>query len=62
MKLVHIISAIFLCLTSSVCLTQARETGDSVEVKLPFKDRVAVRTNALEWLVVVPNIGFEYRL
>ena len=62
MKLVHIISAIFLCLTSSVCVAQTRETGDSVEVKLPFKDRVAVRTNALEWLFVVPNIGFEYRL
>lgn len=56
------ISAILLCLAAPVYATQAVEPGDSAEVKLQFKDRIAVRTNALEWLVVIPNIGFEYRL
>mgnify|MGYP003298391005 CR=1 FL=1 len=56
------ISAILLCLAAPVYATQAVEPGDSAEVKLQFKNRIAVRTNALEWLVVIPNIGFEYRL
>lgn len=31
-------------------------------VKSPLIDRIAVRTNALDWMLTVPNIGFEIDL
>ena len=30
--------------------------------KTPFSDRIAIRTNALDWLLTVPNLGIEYDL
>lgn len=30
--------------------------------KTPFIDRIAIRTNALDWLLTIPNVGFEFDL
>lgn len=32
------------------------------ETKAPFIDRIAFRTNALDWLLTIPNVGFEMDL
>lgn len=32
------------------------------EYSIPFVDRIAVRTNALDWMLTIPNIAFEYDL
>lgn len=40
----------------------AAEVSASEKEKLSFSDRVALRTNALEWMFVIPNFGVEYRI
>lgn len=35
-----------------------REQNDTV----PFKDRVSIRTNMVDWVLMQPNIGFEFDL
>ena len=41
----------------------AHATTDSLYIpKTPAIDRLAVRTNALDWLLTIPNIGIEYDL
>ena len=62
-------------LAAVVCCTfvSAQETADSVsEPKssvlqntvehVSFKDRWAFKTNALEWILITPNIGVEFDL
>ena len=56
---------IIVCLFLSVSLPEKadaqvrKEKTDSI---VPGRDRWALRTNALEWLLTIPNIGFEYDL
>lgn len=37
--------------------TKGKEEVDSV---IPFKDRIAIRTNALDWVALLPNFGLEF--
>lgn len=47
----------FCCSVIGAAQANVAENVDSV---LPFKDRIAFRTNAVNWLLMTPNIGFEY--
>ena len=40
---------------------QVLDTSHKIDT-LTTKDRLSIRTNALEWLLLVPNIGIEYDL
>ena len=50
---------ILLLCCSVVCsaATEDKETNDSV---VQLKDRIGVRTNAVNWFLLTPNVGFEY--
>lgn len=53
-----LLSILLLC-CSVVCSAVARdnETSDSTVL---FKDRIAVRSNAVNWFLMTPNVGVEY--
>ena len=57
--------AVFMCLESGGCLAQTKtrrgveENKDSI---MPFKTRVAVKTNAVDWLFLMPNLTAEFDL
>lgn len=36
-----------------------KEDNDSI---VPFKDRISFRTNTIDWLLTMPNLGFEFDL
>lgn len=40
----------------------AQEDGGKEQVSLSFIDRIAVRTNAVDWLLTIPNIGVEFQI
>lgn len=48
---------LFMLFATSVPTCFATEK-DSLNV--PFKDRIAIHTNAVEWLLMTPNLGVEY--
>ena len=49
---------VFFMLLGFCVPTYSAMEKDSVEV--PFKDRIAIHTNSFGWLMMTPNIGFEY--
>ena len=55
----RILLFILLLCCSVVCsaATEDKEANDSVVL---FKDRLGVRTNALNWFLMTPNVGLEY--
>ena len=57
---------IFACLGTAVAAPDSLrvETPETdIElVKSPLIDRIAVKTNAFDWMLTVPNIGFEMDL
>lgn len=40
---------------------QNKETKDTV-ARIPFFNRIAFKTNAVDWLAVIPNFGVEFQL
>lgn len=50
-----LLCVILLHSSSSFANTQRNDT-----VRTPFKDRIAVHTNSVDWLLMTPNIGLEY--
>lgn len=43
-------------------LVSAQEDGGKEQETLSFIDRIAVRTNAVDWLLTIPNIGVEFQI
>ncbi len=58
---VRLICVVGLVLTSVNLRAQVMETKTGVDT-LTFAERVAVRTNAVDWFLLTPNIGFEFDL
>ena len=54
-----ILALTLLITQASFC--QVMDTGHKIDT-LSAADRLAFRTNAVEWLILVPNIGIEYDL
>lgn len=54
--------SILLFLTMSSGLAGAQETAEKEDYSVRGIERWAFRTNALEWLLTVPNFGIEYDL
>ncbi len=53
-KAISLLWVICFCCPSIVC-------GDDVNEAAPsFKDRIAVKTNMVDWLLVAPNVAFDY--
>ena len=48
-------------LVSQAVFSQVMDTGHKIDT-LSAADRLSFRTNAVEWLILVPNIGIEYDL
>lgn len=62
-----VVLSIVLLIMSPVTLSA--QVHDSVSLNIikkdsviPFKDRIAFRTNTIDWLLMLPNIGFEFDL
>lgn len=60
---------LFLALVIMSPVTLSAQVHDSVSLNIikkdsviPFKDRIAFRTNTIDWLLMLPNIGFEFDL
>ena len=69
MLLRHTALLVLLCTLSFVCPMYAQsaageqdtETKDSV-ARIPFFNRFAFKTNAVDWLAVLPNFGVEFQI
>lgn len=52
--------------TSMSCISASAQKRQDTELKddetIPFKDMWSIRTNALEWLLTIPNLGVEFDL
>ena len=57
----YIFSVILLFIYTGRADLRAQKIDDPENV-IPAKERWSVRTNALEWLLTIPNVGFEYDL
>ena len=56
----RIVSILFLCITLVHGSPLFAGAVQSDTVKVPFKDRVALHANAVDWLLQTPAIGMEY--
>lgn len=45
-----------------LCFPSVVYGGEDDVDSLPFKDRIAIKTNVVDWLLVAPNIAFDYDL
>lgn len=45
-----------------ICAQEADSTATAKEKPMSFFDRFSISTNALEWLLTVPNLGIEFDL
>ena len=58
-RILFTVLILFLSVSGNAYAQVRKEKTDSV---VSSKDRWALRTNALEWLLTIPNLGFEYDL
>ena len=61
MLYIRFILLVLALLAPKTVKAQVLDTSHKIDT-LTTKDRLSIRTNALEWLLLVPNIGIEYDL
>ena len=61
MSYIRFILLVLALLAPKTIKAQVLDTSHKIDT-LTTKDRLSIRTNALEWLLLVPNIGIEYDL
>lgn len=52
--------AIPLLWVACFCLPSFAEGEERLNESLSFKDRIAVKTNVIDWLLIAPNVAFDY--
>ena len=53
---------ISITLTNAYAQTQRGRKDDAKAEEISFKDRWGIKTNAVDWLLTIPNIGVEFDL
>ena len=63
-KLLCAFFCIFILLAPAHAAAEGEDAGEKVPEgsRSSFIDRIAVRTNALDWMLTIPNLGFEFDL
>ena len=55
----RLILSILLIPSTLLCFAETENEGEGNK-KTTFKERYAIHTNSVEWILMTPNIGFEY--